>query len=334
MALGHSMSRGAPHAALSVAVIIPTYDRAALLPVAIESCLRQTYPISEIVVVDDGSSDQPEEVVRRYPGVRCIRKANGGVSSARNVGLRATRTDCVIFLDADDELLPGAVEDGLHHLAQHPGAAYVAGGFEVRYADGVARDLGPGRITDHPSRCTAGRDSYLDFLRRGNHVTMHAAVLYNRSPLEALGGFDESLPACEDYQVLMELARRHPVAHHDRVVAVYHRHGNNMSGDPLLMLRTSLAVLGAQWPHCAGDPRRRSAYRAGIRHWKARYGGMVIRRAILGLTTGDLGRLGDLLRLIDLAPGAVVYSLTAKVRRELHRLGTLPSSATPATESR
>src|SRR5919106_374521 len=97
----------------TVGVVITTYNHAHFLADAIESVLRQTCPAAEIIVVDDGSTDDPISVVAGYPHVNLVRQGNQGLAAARNSGLRETKTDKVIFLDADDRLLPNAVSAGL-----------------------------------------------------------------------------------------------------------------------------------------------------------------------------------------------------------------------------
>src|SRR5437867_2391143 len=93
-----------------VSVVIPCYNNAPFLRDAIQSVLSQTYERTEFIVVDDGSSDDTSDVASSDPGIRLIRQQNQGVSAARNAGLRQSRGDYVVFLDADDRLLPGAVD--------------------------------------------------------------------------------------------------------------------------------------------------------------------------------------------------------------------------------
>src|SRR3712207_4601210 len=103
-----------------VSIVIPCYNQAHFLGEAIESVLAQTYPHFEVVVVDDGSTDNTEAVAARYPGVRCIRQENQGLAAARNTGIRRSNGSYLVFLDADDRLLPNALEVGLKHLKEHP----------------------------------------------------------------------------------------------------------------------------------------------------------------------------------------------------------------------
>src|SRR6266446_9539630 len=104
---------------LLVSVVIPCYNQAHFLGEAIDSALAQTYPHLEIVVVDDGSTDNIAAVVARYPGVRYFRQENQGLAAARNTGLRHSVGERLVFLDADDRLMPGAIEVGLACFRDH-----------------------------------------------------------------------------------------------------------------------------------------------------------------------------------------------------------------------
>jgi glycosyltransferase involved in cell wall biosynthesis len=120
----------------TVAVIIPCYNHASFLREAIDSVLAQTHPASEIIVVDDGSSDDPASVVENYHDVRFIRQQNQGLSAARNIGLMAAESEKIIFLDADDRLLPEAIRSGLGCFAGSPNAGFVYGGHRRVTKDG------------------------------------------------------------------------------------------------------------------------------------------------------------------------------------------------------
>ena len=246
-----------------VSVVIPCFNQARFLGDAIESALAQTYTPVEIVVVDDGSTDDTAAVAARFPGVRYVRRENGGLSAARNTGLRESRGAYLTFLDADDLLLPRAIEVALDRLEASPECAFVSGRFRYVDADGVLE------LVDVPPKVPA--DPYLAFLR-GNHIGMHATVVYRRAPLEAARGYDESLPACEDYDLFLRLAADHPVLRHDEVVADYRQHASNMSRDLTLMLPTVLGVLRRQWPRARQSAEHRRGYRAGRRAWQMHYG--------------------------------------------------------------
>ena len=107
----------------SISVIVPTYNRAEFVPCAIDSILGQNYSPCEIIVVDDGSTDNTEEVLVPYGSkIRYIKKENGGVCSARNAGIQAASHDWIAFLDSDDEWIEGKLQCQVEDLKSHPDA--------------------------------------------------------------------------------------------------------------------------------------------------------------------------------------------------------------------
>jgi glycosyltransferase involved in cell wall biosynthesis len=246
-----------------VSVVIPCYRQARFLDVAIESVLAQDYPRVEIIVVDDGSPDETATVAARYPSVRYVRQPNRGLPSARNSGWRTARGDLVVFLDADDFLLPNAIASGVRTLVARPECAFASGDYQYVDADGRPRNQLPQRFVE--------RDHYRALLRV-NYIGMCATVIYRRSALEEAGGFDPALPACEDYDLYLRIAQRRPVCCHRELVAAYRKHDGNMSDRSALMLETVLGVLRRQWRHARADPRDRRAYRDGVRYWRSLYG--------------------------------------------------------------
>src|SRR3954467_1719440 len=153
---------------MSVSVVITTYNHARYLGAAIESIAAQTVPPSEVIVVDDGSADDPEEVTRQYSHVRLIRQENQGLSAARNTGWRAARTRYVVFLDADDRLLPTALEANLKRFTAQPECGFVYGAY--RFIDEAGLP-----IRDEPFR-SVGREPYVTLLK-DNCVAMHGTVM-------------------------------------------------------------------------------------------------------------------------------------------------------------
>ena len=247
---------------LLVSVVIPCYNHARFLGEAIESVLAQTYPRVEIIVVDDGSKDNTGEVAALYPSVHYVRQNNQGLAAARNAGLRRSQGDILVFLDADDRLLPDALEHAVHHLLTSPESAFVSGRYRYINEDGS--------IMHEYSQKPADPDPYAAFLQ-GNYIGMHATVAYRRAVIEAEGGFNPSLPACEDYDLYLRIARNHPVSVHDHLVAEYRQHTNNMSRDPRLMLKTALAILNSNREYARADKKYLDAYRTGITAWREHY---------------------------------------------------------------
>jgi glycosyltransferase involved in cell wall biosynthesis len=113
-----------PDSAPSISVIIPTFNRPTLVPLAINSVLAQSQPATEIIVVDDGSAQDMREVLAPFGNrIRVIRQANGGLSAARNTGIKAATTDWVAFLDDDDEYGPNRLAHAVESIRRHPSAA-------------------------------------------------------------------------------------------------------------------------------------------------------------------------------------------------------------------
>lgn len=246
----------------AVAVVITTYNHAHFLGEAIESALAQTHTAAQVIVVDDGSTDDPAGVTAGYPAVQLICQENQGLAAARNTGLRAAEAEYVLFLDADDRLFPGAVAAGLACFAASPGCAFVYGAH--RRVDKAGAPLGGVRYSP------AGADGYAGLLG-GNLVAMHATVLYRRDALSAAGGYDADLRRCEDYDLYLRLARDGRIASHPELVAEYRWHDSNMSHDRRAMLGTVLAVHSRHHDAAAARPETRAAWHAGRRNWLSYY---------------------------------------------------------------
>jgi glycosyltransferase involved in cell wall biosynthesis len=304
-----------------VSIIIPCYNQRAYLGEAIESACRQSCPATEVVVVNDGSNDGIEEVVGQWPGVVHLRQPNRGVASARNLGASRSCGDYLLFLDADDRLLPNAVNVGLVALQCAPDAIFAAGLCRV-----IGKDGSPQPFQQQPE---IARDRYLEMLR-GNFIWMPAQVLYRRGPFMASGGFDSSVNACADYDLYLRLTRGNAVACHRDVVAEYRSHGGNMSGNGALMLASALSVLDRQWPHVRFSWRHRQAYYHGRRFWQDFYGDHVVEeiRANLRTPGRPMQALRGALFLLRHHPVGVLRQLKRKLRVEAQRRWAAPESRT------
>jgi glycosyltransferase involved in cell wall biosynthesis len=252
----------------SIALVINTYEQARFLRASIESALKQTVRFSEVIVVDDGSTDDPGSVIANYPDIRLIRQSNAGLAAARNTGLYAASSDYIIFLDADDLLMPSAVCSGLACHAQNPGSGLVYGAHRRVGANG--EPLGGDVYYD------IGADAFRTLLR-GNVIGMHATVIYNRRHLWDIGGFDASLPRCEDYDVYFRMAVRYPIASHREVVALYRWHGQNMSANHSTMLKWTLRINDRQRVRTAGNYELEAERLRGRQIWCSYYAHEVAR---------------------------------------------------------
>ena len=242
-----------------VSVVVPCYRQAHYLAEAIESVLAQTYPHIEVVVVDDGSPDNTGEIAARYPGVRYVREEQRGVSEARNLGIRMSTGSFLIFLDADDRLLPEAVAIGLDCFGRHPDAAFVSGLFRFVATDGSTLYERQG----HPVLA----DHYAEMLRR-NYITALCAVMWRRAVFETIAGFNPAFSVTADYELYLRTLREFPAWSHEQEVAEYRRHGLGLSAHAGQILREALEALRAERPYVAGKPVLTGAYQSGIRYWK------------------------------------------------------------------
>jgi glycosyltransferase involved in cell wall biosynthesis len=250
-----------------VSVVIPCFDYAHFLDQAIRSVLDQNYPAIEIVVVNDGSTDDPAAVVARFPMVRYVTQENRGLAAARNTGLAHCHGDFVVFLDADDRLLPEAIVTGARLLEANPALGFAVGYSTLISGDGLAQP------TVNKPGCE-GDDAYISLLRR-NTIRNPATVLFRRQIVETVGGFAAGVDACADYALYLRISRSYPVVFHDMVVSEYRRHTQNMSNNSAQMLRQALCVLRRQRSYLVTRAHRQ-AFRDGVRNIRIYYGDQLV----------------------------------------------------------
>lgn len=218
-----------------VSVVIPTYNSARYVIEAVNSVLAQTYQDFEVLVIDDGSTDETEAVMRRYQApVRYIRQPNGGVAVARNRGITESRGRYVAFLDADDTWLPHKLERQLAALQGQPNYRACYAAFAV-----VDASLNPLGI----SRSQRQASALEDLLLRGNIIGSICTVLCERALFELVGGFDPALSQCADWDMWVRLAAQTEFLYLDEPLVTYRQHGTNMSRNAPLLESDSLQVL-------------------------------------------------------------------------------------------
>jgi len=207
-----------------ISIVIPTYNYARFLPDAIDSALAQEVAGAEleVLVVDDGSTDETPEVLARYGDrIRVVRKANAGLSAARNTGMSEALHEWVIFLDSDDMLAEGAAA-ALWKARLHGRLPWAVVAGKHRNMDASGSLMAPARPTTGSIQKVEAR-----FLVLRNRFA--PAVLANRRRLLDLGGFDPALRASEDRDMWIRVAARHPIALLDQVTLHKRDHGSNMS---------------------------------------------------------------------------------------------------------
>ena len=286
-----------------VSVVVVCYNQAHYLAEAIESATAQGYPSVEILVVDDGSTDDTAKVAAGFAAVRYIHQRNRGLAAARNTGLRLSTGQYILFLDADDKLLPDAVQAGIECFREFPDSAFVSGRYRNIFSDGSPAPTGAPQVV--------GSDHY-GHLLEGNYIGMHAAVLYRREIIEAAGGFRESLRACEDYELYLRIARRWPVRAHQALTAEYRQHDTNMSKNRIMMLRSVLHVLDRERREIR-DARHQRALRRGRRVWKDYYGALLLE------SWRESRSIRELARIAWLCPRQTLAATASAIRKRLPR---------------
>ena len=185
-----------------VSVIIPTYNRGWIIKEAIDSVLTQDYRDFELIVVDDGSTDNTDDILNSYHGdIIVFRQENQGVSAARNRGLAEASGRFIAFLDSDDLWLPQKLFRQVEFFNKNP-EAQICQTEETWIRKGV-------RV--NPKKRHKKPWGMIFELSLALCLVSPSAVMIRRSLFEKAGGFDETLPACEDYDLWLRISCRYPV---------------------------------------------------------------------------------------------------------------------------
>ncbi len=186
----------------AVSVIIPAYNRAWILKEAVDSVLSQEFYDFELIVVDDGSEDNTQDILAIYEDrIKVIRQKNKGVSSARNKGITSSFGKYIAFLDSDDLWLPGKLSTQLAFFESNP-EALICQTEEIWVKNG--KRVNPGKRHKKISGF---------YLEKSLELCMvsPSAVMVKRNLFDIVGLFDEKLPACEDYDMWLRINSRHPI---------------------------------------------------------------------------------------------------------------------------
>ncbi len=185
-----------------VSVIIPTYNRGWIVREAIDSVLAQDFEDFELIVIDDGSTDDTRRLLDSYGrDITVICQANSGVSAARNRGIAAAAGQLIAFLDSDDLWLPGKLSRQVAFFETHP-QTLINQTNEIWVRNGVR--VNPGRRHRKSSGMIFERSLALC-------LVSPSAVMVRKNLLDTVGGFDETMPACEDYDLWLRISCRYPV---------------------------------------------------------------------------------------------------------------------------
>lgn len=290
----------------TVSVVLPTYDRAETLPRAIDSALAQDVDGLEVVVVDDGSTDETPEVVASYDdsAVRYVRQDSAGANAARNRGIDVAAGEYVSFLDSDDELLEGHLPAVLDALRATPPDVRGAVTADARVRDGrVEKVHRPG---------ADGRLLGLADARDGNAVGGFSSTTFERRVFEDVGALDEAMPAAQDYEFFLRYLRAYDLVCVDRVLVHSHVGADSISVDPDRKRRGNEALLDRHGEVLSDRRRARQRFAEGMA--AARAGEVARARAAFARS----------LRLRPTAAAAYFYLATLTGRAGFERCYRLP----------
>ncbi|HEX5775338.1 MAG TPA: glycosyltransferase family A protein [Caulobacteraceae bacterium] len=300
-----------------VTIVVPAYNAAGTVVETLRTVSAQTHRDLEIIVVDDGSSDDTSGVVEAYartePRLTLVRQENGGVASARNTGMRHARTPLIAPIDADDLWHPTKLEKHLAALKQDQDCAFVYSPFRI--LNGGGRMIG-----SHPFFAFSGRVFYRQLFF--NMVGNGSGMTFRREVALAFGGYDESLreaglQGCEDWLLQMLMSLDHPVAHVPEYLVGYRKVPGAMSSDTNRMWRSR--IMAAEMIRGYAPPAARHFIDSAVLSFSARLGFQALRstdaRQLL-----DTIRVGVEKRLTGQLLGEVGESMVrAKRTRERRR---------------
>lgn len=217
-----------------VSAIIPAYNAERYLADAINSVLRQTRAPDEVIIVDDGSTDNTPEIAKSFGGrVRYVRQENNGPSAARNLGIQEARGDWIAFLDGDDAWLPWHLSEALKVMVNYPDAALFYGK-AVGINENVCRPDGTEQVK-------VRNVTLRDFVKCNPVVT--STVVVRKKILISTGGFDKTFRGPEDYDLWMRIVNRYEALYIDIPMARYRSMSGSLSMDDRTFLPQVLRVL-------------------------------------------------------------------------------------------
>ena len=245
-----------------VSIIIPAFlagrESAALLEETLRSVAEQTFRDFEVIVVDDGSPFDGGPIARESGlPIQWLRRQNGGSAMARNTGIAASRGEYLVFLDADDLLLPRGLEAGVAALAAHPTCAFAVGRREEMTFSGGPVSWGV------PS---APRDQqlYRILLAFEWYIIPPSSAIFRRAAIEQAGGFRDPWGA-DDLDLYLRVARQSPgCCYENPPVTRYRRYSESSSRDGRRMLTSIREVYRREWPFVQGHPELEQAWKTGL----------------------------------------------------------------------
>jgi glycosyltransferase involved in cell wall biosynthesis len=288
-----------------ISVIIPTYNHARFLVAAIDSALSQTLKPSEVIVVDDGSTDATSALLQAFRGkIRILRQKNLGVAVARNRGAEMATGDYLAFLDADDVWLPRKLEMQLNRFQSEPGLGLVHCGLEQIDEDNHTL----GQTLDGMEGLVA--NEMLLFIR-STILGGGSGAMMPRAVFQEAGKFDERLSTSADWDLYYRIARKHKIGFVPTVLLQYRLHGTNMHASVRAMEHDMLLAYSKAFL---------SADDVDLRLQRRCLGNLHKVLAGSFFSTGErLGFLRNALKSVILTPENITYFAQYPVRRWLRK---------------
>ena len=197
-----------------VSVVIPAYNKAELTVKTVESVLSQTYKNIEIIVVDDGSTDNTKDLLKPYVGkIQYIHKDNGGACSARNVGIRKSTGEYICLIDCDDTYLPKKIEKSVAYLEKHPECGFV-------HTAAYLVDEKGNIITQH-SHKWAHKTGWISKYLLFKNFICNSTVVIRKSCFEKVGLFDEEIFTPGDWDMWLRLSENYKVGYISKPLTKY-----------------------------------------------------------------------------------------------------------------
>ena len=233
---------------VKVSVIIPAYNGDRFLGSAIDSVLQQTYQDYEIIVVDDGSTDNTAQVAQQYSDIRYFCQTNQGVAASRNLGLAAAMGDYIVFLDQDDLLLPHKLSSQAALLDRDSTLGIVNSGWQICDRDRLTSEGAKIEPWQHipnltPTDLIIWKPVFL------------GAMMFRRIWLERIGGFDINLEQTPDVDLVLRLAKIDcPAAWVKQITVLYRQHETNASNNALLQAQELNQITASFFAQSSLDP--------------------------------------------------------------------------------
>ncbi|MEZ0148364.1 MAG: glycosyltransferase family 2 protein [Candidatus Reddybacter sp.] len=235
---------------MKISAVVPTYNNAKYIEDAINSILAQTHPVDEIIIIDDGSSDDTEALIdtiaKKTNGIIYIKQHNQGPSSARNRGIAAAGGDWLAFLDADDLWTPEKIALQIEALKKEPQLKLIAA--DMNEIDQQGTPILESVLAKHQLldkfQGLGGKavPNALAALLTKNFIPT-GTVLIERASLEAAGGFNTNIRFGEDLELWAKIAADHPISCLPQVMMCRRQHGNNATQNTVLMLEGLVEVM-------------------------------------------------------------------------------------------